>query len=105
MNNKLISINQAAQQGIERLRQPKWVTPEDHVKIDIIVLPDGSKEPRLWAKLYAPFNLECNGKDPVNILLLQMDCDANKWLAYTGILPESDEYKAAQARYKGVLEK
>jgi len=105
MNNKLISINQAVQQRVERLRQPQWVTPQDHLKIDIIEFDDGESKPRLWAKLYAPFNLECNGEDPVNILLFQMDCDAEEWLAYTGVLPESDEYKAAQAKYEGVLKK
>jgi hypothetical protein len=95
---KLISINEAAAAGIERLRYPKWVTPEDHLKIDII---DG--KPGLWTHLFAPFNRECNGRDPVSIICTQMDYGAAEWEPYTGPISGSDEYKAAQACYDGCL--
>lgn len=103
--SNLISINEAVKQGIERLRNPIWVTPEDHLKIDIIELEGGEKEPRPWAKLYCPFNLECNGKDPVELLLLFVDCDKAEWEPYAGVLPDSEEYKSRQESYKGVLKK
>jgi len=93
----LISINEAAKRGIDRLRKPKWAQPEDHLKIDII---DGRPGP--WGHLYAPFNRECNGRDPVHELMLQ-GTDETEWLPYTGPLPDSDEYKAVQAKFDGCL--
>lgn len=98
MNNELISIEQAAERGIERLRQPQWATPEDHIKIDIV-----NGKPGPWTRLYAPFNLECNGRDPVEILCVHMNYQSADWLPYEGPLPDSDEYRAAQAQYAGCL--
>jgi hypothetical protein len=97
MAEELISINQAVARGIERIRKPLWATPEDHFKIDII---DGKPGP--WLHLFAPFNEECNGRDPVDILWIASGAetgDVEEFVAYTGPLPDSDEYKAAQARY------
>jgi len=34
MTKELISIRQAAKQGISRLRKPIWALPMDHLKID-----------------------------------------------------------------------
>ena len=62
---KLISINQAAAQGIDRLRQPRWANPEDYLKIDII---DGRPGP--WLHLYSPANQAINGRNPVDMLEL-----------------------------------
>jgi hypothetical protein len=97
MNDK-ISIEEAAARGIERLRQPKWVTAEDHLKIDII-----NGKPGPWTHLYAPFNLECNGKDPVDVICMNMNYKSADWLPYAGPIADSDEYRAAQARYAGCL--
>ena len=92
-----ISISEAAAKGIELLRKPIWSTPEDHLKIDIV---DG--KPGIWTHLFCPFNLECNGRDPVDVLRFEgMDYDAAEWVPYTGPIADSDEYKAAQARYAG----
>jgi hypothetical protein len=96
----MISINEAARQGIERLRLSHWGIPEDHLKIDIVDLEDGEKEPRLWAKFYSPYNLECNGIDPFDLLLLTVDCDKPEWEPYEGFLPDSKEYKDRQSSYK-----
>jgi len=95
---ELISINAAAEKGIERVRLPKWANPLDHVKIDII---DGAPGP--WLHLFAPFNKECNGRDPVDVLRLQFDMDAAEWETYAGALPDSDEYKAAVAKFDGCM--
>jgi hypothetical protein len=96
---ELISLNQAAARGIARVRKPEWATPEDHFKVDIV---DGRPGP--WLHLFAPFNLECNGRDPVDVLWpIQFGAaaaDAPEFVAYTGPLPESDAYKAAVARYR-----
>lgn len=67
----LISINQAAAMGIDRLRQPRWANLEDYLKIDII---DGKAGP--WGHLYSPANEAVNGRNPVDMLLLQGRDDA-----------------------------
>lgn len=94
----LISINDAASRGIERLRKPVWADQLDHLKIDIF----GGK-PGPWLHLYAPFNKECNGRDPVNMLGLEMDYNSPEFLPYEGVNSDSVEYKAAQAKYEGCL--
>lgn len=88
--------------GIERLRKPIWTNPLEHVKIDIINGELGS-----WLHLFSPFNQECNGRDPVDILWpLQFDWanpDAESLAVYDGPLPASDEYREAAKRYEGAL--
>lgn len=96
--SNLISINEAAKAGIERVRKPAWAQPEDHLKIDIF---DGKPGP--WIHLYAPFNKECNGRDPVNILIIEFDCDAKDYIPYKGPLPDSDEYKSKVNSFDGCL--
>jgi hypothetical protein len=95
----MISINEAARAGIDRLRKPLWANPLDHLKIDII---DGELGP--WLHVFAPFNKECNGRDPVDILIIQMDLDKPEYEIYDGPLPDSDEYKAAVAEFEGAME-
>lgn len=101
-DRRLISCRQAAQLGIERLRKPIWANPLDHVKIDII---NGGLGP--WMHLFAPFNMECNGRDPVDILWPtqseRANPDAEELAVYDGPLPDSQEYREAVARYEGVL--
>lgn len=63
---EMISINQAAAQGVDKLRLPIWASPEDYLKIDII---DGKAGP--WGHLYSPINEAINGKNPVDMLLLE----------------------------------
>jgi len=98
----LFSLKEAAARRVERVRQPNWANPLDHIKIDI--LPDGSLGP--WAHLYSPFNKECNGHDPVDMLTIAgigVDPNSKSCYAYTGPLPDSDEYKAEVARFDGAL--
>ncbi len=97
-NMELISVTQAAKQGVARLRKPIWANKMDHLKIDII---DGTPGP--WLHMYCPFNKECNGRDPVDILGIGSDYDAKEFEPYTGPLPDSDEYKAEQAAFDGAL--
>lgn len=101
----LISIEEAAARGITRLRRPVWASPFDHIKIDII---DGRPGP--WSHLYAPFNRECNGRDPVDILNVRgadlcIDPDEPWFVPYGGPLPHSDEYRLEVAKYSGALRK
>jgi hypothetical protein len=93
---KLISINEAAARGIERLRKPVWANPFDHLKIDVL---DGRPGP--WVHLYAPFNKKCNGRDPVSFLIFNHDPDAKDFQPYTGHPADSDEYKAEVAKFEG----
>lgn len=98
---RLISINTAVKLGHPRLRKPIWANPMDHLKIDLI---DGKMGP--WLHLYAPFNLECNKRDPVNLLAFdhQASFDSPEFEIYTGPLPNSEEYKAAVEGFRGCLE-
>lgn len=96
--SELISIHEAASRGIERLRQPQWANPLDHLKIDIV---KGRAGP--WVHLWAPFNKECNGRDPFDMLAVQIDYNSAEWLEYTGPIETSDEYKAGCAVYDGCL--
>ncbi len=102
-NNNMISILQAAERGIDRVRQPIWANKYDHVKIDII---DGKLGP--WLHLYCPFNKECNGRDPVDFLWMvdpKTDINSVCFVPYEGPLPDSDEYKANAALYTNTLTK
>lgn len=90
----LISVNQAAAQGITRVRKPVWSNKFDHLQLDIV---DGKPGP--WLHLWSPFNKVCNGRDPIDICHLISSfvgsLDAECLEPYTGPLPDSDEYKAA----------
>jgi hypothetical protein len=98
MSKKLISIKDAAAIGVQRLRKPVWANPLDHLKIDII-----NGEPGPWAHLWAPFNKECNGRDPVSVLAFQWDLSLPEFELYDGPLPDSEEYRNAVASFEGVL--
>ncbi len=97
---KMLSIAEAAAKGVERVRQPQWANPLDHLKIDII---DGKPGP--WLHLWCPFNRECNGRDPMPLTVgaPPLDLFERCFLRYDGPLPDSDEYKAAVAKFDGVL--
>lgn len=96
-SERLISLNQALGDGIERLRRPIWANRMDHIKLDLY--PGGSHGP--WIHLYAPFNLWCNGRDPVDLLWMDVgDCDAEEWIPYEGPLPDSVDYKTAVRSYE-----
>lgn len=49
MGENMLSINEAAGRGIDKLRKPVWAHPEAYVKIDII---DGQAGP--WLHLHVP---------------------------------------------------
>lgn len=68
----MISINQAAEQGIQRIRQPRWSNPTDYFKIDII---DGRAGP--WIHLFSPLNREvCDQDNPQSLLWILGGADA-----------------------------
>lgn len=100
MDEHLVSLNDAAKAGCLRLRKPVWANPLDHFKIDLV---DGKIGP--WIHLWAPFNKECNGRDPVDILVFQerVSLDTPEYVVYDGPLPTSEEYQAAVAKYDGLL--
>lgn len=102
---KLISIKDAAAAGIKRVRMEKWGAPLDHIAIDLI---DGSHGP--WAHFWAPFNMECNGRDPVDMLIgpkgintVYVDPDDRCFVPYAGPTSHDREYQAAAVKFKGVL--
>jgi len=95
---ELITIMEAAERGIERLRKPIWAASEDHLKIDII---DG--KPGLWLHLFSPFNKECNGRDPVDFIATSGNLNAREFEPYRGPTPDSEVYKGKVAVYDGCL--
>ena len=99
--SEAMSITQAAARGISRLRLARWAYAYDYLEIDIV---DGAPGP--WVRLYSPMNQEMNGRDPVKMLGIGMDYEAEEWLEYTGILHGSSEYAAEvslmEARWKKV---
>lgn len=99
----LMSLNEAAAWGITHLRKPKWVDPFDHL---VQSIHEG--KPAIWLNLFCPFNLECNGRDPVKIMALKgaglrVDPDAPLFVPYRGPMADSPEYHAAVAKYAGCL--
>lgn len=99
MSDPFISITEAAKRGIERVRDPGWSNPFDHIKIDII---EGEVGP--WLHLYAPFNLVCSGRDPVTFLWatgpLKTNVTAQNVVPYEGPLPGSDEYQKSVKEFE-----
>lgn len=94
----LLSVSEAAARGIRYLRKPIWASRFDHLKIDII---DGQPGPLLH--IYSPFNKECNGRDPVDILGFDEQYNDRCFVPHTGPLADSDEYQAEVARFDGVM--
>lgn len=96
----MISIQEAAEQGIDRLRRPEWACKFDHVKIDII---DGHTGP--WLHLFSPANVAINGRDPANSLVTSWGTgalDAQVFVPYNGPLPDSTEYKAEREKWSPI---
>jgi hypothetical protein len=92
----LFSIKEAAERGVDRVRQPNWVNPMDHIKLDLI--PGKGIGP--WLHLYSPQNKATNGRDPVDMLAIPpIDLDSKCLYAYAGPLPDSDEYKAEATEF------
>ena len=75
----LISINEAAAQGIDRVRMDVWANQEDHIKIDII---EGRPGP--WGHLYSPVNERIGQENPKDFLLMPplIDCDRKCFRPY-----------------------
>ena len=96
---KLLSIAQAAAAGIDRVRQPLWANPFDHLKIDIV-----GGQPGPWLHLFCPYNKQSNKRDPVDILWIVppfiYNASAEMFVPYTGPLPDSKEYKAEVAKFE-----
>lgn len=89
----LLSIKQAHSQGISRLRKPIWTNPMDHILCEFP-----------WIKLYCPANRWINGRDPVDVLFLELGLDVPEYEPYSGPLPDSDEYQAEAARFDAMEE-
>ncbi|MGI9485458.1 MAG: hypothetical protein ACR2RF_06160 [Geminicoccaceae bacterium] len=91
---ELISINEAAAQGIERIRQPNWSNPNDYLKIDIV-----EDKPGPWLHLYSPINEPiCKQKNPQDILWIleggAEQADAKEFVRYEGKI-DPDETPSA----------
>lgn len=91
MTPEQLSVREAARRGVERVRDPRWSHPMDHLRIDL--MGDGKMGP--WLHLYSPFNGVVNQRDPVDLLVLAgtINLDNRCLTAYAGPLPESQEYR------------
>jgi hypothetical protein len=96
MTEPLISIRDAAERGIQRLRQPVWKIEFDHIELTLV---DGTMGP--WAKFWSPFNRVCNNRDPIHILIASpalrfsqpiIDSGERVWVEYTGAPGNSEAY-------------
>ena len=94
---ELISMNEAAAQGIERIRQPNWSFPTDYLKLDIV---DGRLGP--WVHLYSRFKgMSGEHKNPQSILWVldggAEQANAKEFVRYDGeIDPDETPPIAAQ---------
>ena len=94
MSGDLISIEGAIAAGIERVRMPSWNDPFTHIKIE--ATSDG-----VVLLLFGIRNLEINGEDPIDfteVADMVYRRQNRLFVAYTGPLPDSDEYKEACKR-------
>ena len=73
----MATIQELAEQGIERMRLPSWRSPTDYIKIDFI---HGGIGP--WVHLYSRLNEVVGSENPRDILFL--DTTGDKWEPYTG---------------------
>ena len=75
---KLMSLRQAAKEGVRLLRLPHWAFEDDHVEIDII---DGDLGP--WIHFHCPTSCQVNGTlSKVDRLLVGVDLDKEEWVPY-----------------------
>lgn len=77
ITTEMLSIRQAAKNGIDKLRRPIWALREDHIQIDLF--ENGKFGP--WVHIYSPVNDQINGKNPVDVLITEFDVDAVEWEA------------------------
>lgn len=76
----LISIRDAAAQGVRNVRLDKWANPRDHIEIPIL---DDKGTIGPWFKLWSPANEVIGQKDPQQLLVTMMgDLDDKIWRPY-----------------------
>jgi hypothetical protein len=75
-----ISLNEALQQGITKVRIPYWASKKDYIELHIT--PDGFFGP--WAHLHAEHAIE-DMPNPYEMLITNLgDMDDKCWEAYNG---------------------
>ncbi len=75
----LITIPEAAKQGISKLRAPHWANPRDHIEIHIT--RDGGIGP--WVALWSEMNGPCGQDNPHKLLVTEFTPWKAEWLPYT----------------------
>lgn len=66
----MISINEAIDNDVTRIRMPKWANREDHLRLTII---DGKLGP--WIELHSPLNEVLGEENPQQLLVTGFDLD------------------------------
>lgn len=76
--DRMISIRDAAEQKISRLRSPQWSDQRDH--IELYLMDDGGIGP--WVKVWSESNVICGFASPQKLLSTEFDCSKKEWQAY-----------------------
>lgn len=73
-----ISLNEAVDRRIDKLRMVQWTNPHDHISLDIF--EDGTHGP--WVSLWSPANEIVGNRNPHKMICMQFDWDAKEWLPW-----------------------
>lgn len=72
---ELISISEAIEKKITKLKQPKWANKEDH--IEITICKDNS--PGVWVRFYSPLNQHLFNKNFIERPLFEFNLYEKIW--------------------------
>jgi hypothetical protein len=88
-----MTIKEAIEQGIPRLRDPKWAQEVAYIKIDLLQINPNKPEFNCgpWFHLYEPETQKIMGEPtPQDMLFTLFDMHEAGWEAYTGPICEGD---------------
>lgn len=87
-----MTLHEAVEKGISRVRLPQWDHKEDYLLID--VFRDPLDETKFacgpWLHLYSPLNVVVGNKNPVDMMFNVLNWDEDGWEEYT-VQPVSDQ--------------
>lgn len=81
---RYISLQQAADIGIKRVKNPNWGSNTDYIKLET------HNEEVHWLYLYSDLNDEINGRNPVRLSARLYPLDAKIYTPYDGNLSEAE---------------
>lgn len=90
-----MTLQEAVDKGVARLRQPQWVNDTDYIKIDIL---KGNKLGP-WFHLYSPINKQIGNSNPLSHLWINFDnaTEYNMWEEYKGPIDKAENIRITTA--------